>query len=494
MMFGKKSFYTYLKEFVQEEPNERILGYYKGWLTNSELLERIESTAWAFRSHGVRRGSYVAVLTSRSPQSIIAMLALQTLGAVAVLTDPHKKVRDFLKDSGVDIPVSHILTNEDSAQGIWDGDNMVLIDCATEETVAMDPLTLPSNPCQEEDHSGWNPGFVIFTSGSTGKSKAVILCQANFEAAQIASIPLTPYARDDIALGILPMDHVFGLVLMSGTMIQRHALYLVKEAGLDNMMKVIQEVGITRMNGTPQLYLAMCAMKDKYDVSSLRAGLIGSAPFTLEQFCKIENDLGMTLCPVYGMSEFVAITSGDSHDHQEIRGSSNGPICDMNTGKILLDDGTEAEPGQVGEICVDGPPRMLGYFGVPESGKGMLHTGDLGYVDQRGHLHISGRKKDIIIRNGNNLSPRKIEEAILEVPGVKEVCVMGIPDDKSGEVPCAMVVSAVSQEKIAEHLRKVLAKNEMPQGFLFVESMPLLGSGKPDKQYVQKILTEHFKS
>lgn len=487
-MYGKKSFYTYLAEFVRDEPNEKILGCYKGWLTNSELLERIESTAWAFRSHGVKRGDYVAMMTSRSPQSVIAMLALQTLGAVAVLTDPHKKVRDFLRDSGVDIPVSHILTNEDTAQGIWDGDNMMLTVCATGETVPMDPLTLPSNACPEEDNSGWNPGFIIFTSGSTGKSKAVILCQANFEAAQIASIPLTPYARDDIALGILPMDHVFGLVLMSGTMIQRHSLYLVKEAGLDNMMQVIQDVGITRMNGTPQLYLAMCAMKDKYDVSSLRAGLIGSAPFTLEQFCKIENDLGMTLCPVYGMSEFVAITSGDSHDPQEIRGSSNGPICDMNNGKILLDDGTEAEPGQVGEICVDGPPRMLGYFGDPASATGMLHTGDLGYVDERGHLHISGRKKDIIIRNGNNLSPRKIEEAILDVDGVKEVCVMGIPDEKSGEVPCAMVVGPASEEAIMEHLRQVLAKNELPVGVMFVDAMPLLASGKPDKQKARDLM------
>ena len=489
-----KTNYTYLKEFVQAMPDSPILGWDDVWMTNTQLLERMESTAWALRQKGVKKGDMVALTTSRSPEAVIVMMALQTIGAVAVLCDPHNKIEQFLSEAAVEIPATYALTNEDTTRGLWDGKDLVFVDRATGEKTPMDVLSLPSHACPEgDDVDPTAAGFVVFTSGSTGKRKAVLLSQAGIEATLHANYELAYYCDYDIALGCLPMDHIFGLILMTGTMILRHALYLTKDNSIATLLQTIQDKKITRTNGTPQLFMALAGMKDKYDLSSLQAGLIGGAPFTAEQFCTIENELGIHLSPIYAMSEYTHIAVGNWRDPQEYRARSNGGFCAMNHGVILRADGTEAGVNEIGEICVDGPARMVGYFGEPESFSGMIHTGDLGFVDERGYLHISGRLKDIIIRNGNNLAPRRIEEAILSVPGVTAVCVKGVPNQKQGEVPCAYVVApGVSQETIETHIAQLLHKNELPEGYLFGETMPLLSSGKPDKQGIQKTLTQAF--
>ncbi len=489
-----KTYYTYLRDFAREAPGSRILGWQDIWMTNDQLLERVESTAYALRELGVKKSDMVAMATSRSPQSIIAMLALQSIGAVAVLCDPHQKVEEFLTESAVEIPAAYILTNEDTISGLTDGSGQVLIHRATGIRTPVEILDLPSHPCPEgDDAEPEKPGFIVFTSGSTGKRKAVMLSQSGIIATLHANAELAYYGPYDIALGILPMDHIFGLILMTGTFILRHALYLAPDNHLRTVLETVQRVGITRMNGTPQLFQAMVAKKGEYDLSTLKAGLIGGAPHTAEEFCRIEAELGMTLSDIYAMSEYTHIAVGNWRDPQHIRASNNGKFCAMNTGKILRLDGSEADVGEQGEICVDGPARMVGYYGVPESFQGMIHTGDLGYVDQDGYLHITGRLKDIIIRNGMNLMPQRIENALLGVPGVEAACVKGVPSKRCGEVPCAMVVApGLTEEQFLQALDGTLHKNELPVGFLFVEALPLLASGKPDKQTIQKRLQAQF--
>lgn len=495
-MYGTKTYYQYLKEFVRDQPDKFMIGYDDVWMSNSQVLERVESTAYALRQQGVKKGDMVAIAMSLSVQSTIAMLALLTIGATAVLCDPRQKVEAFLTESAVEIPAAYILTNEDTARGLWDGEKMVLIDRAAGGKVPMEILELPSEVCPEgDDVDAKDPGFIIFTSGSTGKRKAVMLSQYGIVSTLHANAEGAYYGPYDIALGVLPMDHIFGLILMTGTFVLRHAIYMARDNSLPTILSTIEKMGITRMNGTPQLFLALASMKGKYDLSTLKAGLVGGAPHTPEQFCKIEDELGVTLSDIYAMSEYTHIAVGNWRDSQQIRAAKNGKFCRMNTGKILRPDGTEAAIGEIGEICVDGPARMVGYYGDPDSFHGMIHTGDLGFVDADGYLTICGRLKDIIIRNGNNLSPKRIEDAILGVPGVKSVCVKGVSNEAVGEVPCAMVVApGVTQEVIEEHIRKTLNKNELPFGYLFVDELPVLGIGKPDKQLIQELLTKQFKA
>lgn len=495
MVPNERTFYAYLREYAAASPGKPLLGSGDGWLTVQQVLELAETTAWHLDRQGIRAGDLVALRTTRSRESILIMIAMQFIGAVVVLADPHTSVRAFLDSCAVSIPVKAIISNDCAVHPIWDGTGLTLTHCHTGDTVPMDPFMLEPHTFPEQVVDAKTPGFIIFTSGSTGKSKAVMLSQYNLVNNLVDSQPLGLYSETDIALGALPLEHVFGLVLMAGIMVLRYSLFLPRGTDIPAILEAIQEQRITRMNGVTALYLAMADQKGRYDLSSLRAGFIGGGPCTPEQFRRIEEMLGITLISVYGMSECVGISCACWADPWEIRASGVGPFYSMNTGRILLEDGSEAVPGQEGEICVDGPSRMVGYYGDTAPRPALFHTGDLGYVDKHGVLHISGRKKDIIIRNGANLSPRRIEDALLSLPDVSHAAVVGLPDAQCGELPYAMVVSSgLTQEEIFTGLKPLLAKNELPAGILIVDSLPLTASGKPHKQKIREVLSKWKKA
>lgn len=451
-----RTLHSFLTEYALRNPDRKLLGDPSSWLTARELVSRVEDRAESLGQRGV--GGFVAIRAYRMLETVIDILALQLLGASAVLTDPRHAVPAFLEDA--EIPVSAIM----------DGNEVSVI--TAEETKKNKPEA---------------PGFLIFTSGSTGKPKAVMLSQYNLVNNLLDSQPLGDYRADDIALGILPLDHVFGLVLLAGICVLGYGLYLPEGKDIPSILSAIESEGITRMNGVPSLYMAMAEACDDYDLSSLRAGFIGGGPWIADQFARMEEKLGMTLIPVYGMSEFIGIACGDYRTSRECRASGGAPFYSMNVGKILLPGGSEAAPGQVGEICVDGPARMVGYFGDDTPRETLLRTGDLGYLDADGYLHLTGRKKDIIIRNGVNLSPRRIEEAILSIPGVTEAAVVGLPDERAGELPWAMAVCTGHIDFPAE-LANRLHKNEILAGVHVVDALPKLPSGKPDYQAIREVL------
>lgn len=454
-----RSLHSYLTEYAARHPDRKLLGGPTGWNTAGQILARVEEQARQLQGRGIGGGDFVGLRAYRTVETAITILALQVLGAVAVLTDPRHVTEAFLETSN--IPVMAVI----------DGDRVEILSPGA-ETAAQEPMA---------------PGFIIFTSGSTGKPKAVMLSQYNLVNNLLDSEPLGDYRQDDIALGILPMDHVFGLVLLAGVCVLGYAMYLPERKDTSAILETIERQRITRMNGVPSLYMAMAELADGYDLSSLRVGFIGGGPWSPEQFARMEYRLGMTLVPVYGMSEFIGIACGDYRAPREIRASGGTPFYSMNTGKILLPDGTEAAPGQVGEVCVDGPARMVGYFGDETPRETLLHTGDLGTLDGQGNLHLTGRKKDIIIRSGINLSPRRIEEAIEKLPGVREAAVVGLADELAGELPWAMVASTREMDFPAE-LAGCLHKNEIPAGFRVVQALPKTPSGKPDKQAIREEL------
>lgn len=458
-----KSLYTYLQEQTHATPQKQLLGGTQGWLDARTVLARVNAMAQAILGMGIGPGDLVAVRTSRCVETALMLLALQAVGAVAVLCDPRQEPEDYLRNCDVSLPVMCILTPE-----------RIALSAASKPTVLPD-----TNPVE--------PGFLIFTSGSTGKPKAVMLSQYNLVNNLIDSQPLGDYSPDDIALGALPMDHVFGLVLLAGVCVLGYAVYFPERTDIPSILSCIAAEKITRMNGVPSLYLGMARQAAQYDLSSLRVGFIGGAPFTREQFLYAEESLQMTLIPVYGMSECIGIACASWRDPQILRSSGSAPFYAMNTGKILREDSSEAAVGETGEIFVTGPARMVGYWPDAMPPKELLATGDLGYLDEQGRLHLTGRKKDIIIRNGNNLSIRKIEEAILSIPVVEEAAVIGVADEVQGEVPWAMVV-AWEQSGFREKMAERLHKNEIPSHWCFVAQIPKTASGKPDKQKIREVL------
>ena len=460
-----RTLHSFLTEYASRCPERKLLGDGRGWLSVGQTLERVNALAGQMRRLGIHRGDLVALRAYRTVDTALRILAMQWIGAVAVLTDPRHDMMTFLSRCGVLADVTAAI----------DGDAVTIL--------------RPTTACEGEP-SAQDPGFVIFTSGSTGQPKAVMLSQYNLVNNLVDSQPLGCYREDDIALGALPLDHVFGLVLLAGVCVLGYGLYFPESTAVSQLLSCMEAERITRMNGVPSLYLAMAEQAQGFDLSSLRAGFIGGGPYTPEQFHRMEAALDMTLIPVYGMSECIGIACGDWRDDPQTRAGGVGKIYSMNTCRILLPDGSEAPQGQTGEIWVTGPARMMGYYPHRMPVEELLPTGDLGYLDDRGFLHITGRKKDIIIRNGVNLSPKPIEDALLSIPGVTAACVVGVPHPVQGEVPCAMVLSSRTEAELFNLLRALLPKNQIPLEIRVVEQIPMTGSGKIDKTAVREVLKQ----
>lgn len=465
---------AYLQALARRQPEKRLLGDEAGWMTASEVFRTVESLGGALAAAGLRRGDLAVLRAPRCLKTALLLFGLRAAGATAVLTDPRQEIDEALAECETLIePRARIEAMDGAAPSLLiDG---LPADLHLEGAAG----TVPLPETGEKD-----PAFVIFTSGSTGKSKAVVISEYGLAVNLLDTRPLGYYSTEDIALGALPLHHVFGLVLLAGTLVLEYAEFFPAKTDVPSLLACIEAQGITRMNGVPSLYLAMADQREGYDLRSLRCGLIAGGPVTAEQFVRIERDLNMTLISVYGMSECVGITCSSYRDPQLVRATGVGPVYPLNTIRLVDADGREVPRGEVGEIQVRSPMRMLGYYGKPLPEDAFFATGDLGWLDGIGVLHLSGRKKEIIIRNGNNLSPRRIEEALLAMPGVRAAVVVGLPDECQGEVPFAMIVG----EADPEALRPLLHKNELPEGILAVEALPMTVSGKPDKQRIREVL------
>lgn len=481
----------YLHCLALEKPCQPLLGDKEGWLRAEQVDQFVEAGAGLLYSSGLRSGMLAVLPARRTVNTVLALLCLQRVGAAAILTDPREDTQQALTACAPPLSAAVHL----SAGGSIQRPTLLLTRWGEGSPLCLPLAASGCTPAPTHDDPD-APAFYIFTSGSCGKKKAVVLSQGNLVSNLLDSAPLGGYSEDDIALGALPMDHIFGLALLTGAIVLRHRLYLTSATAPDELMQIIVREKITRMNGVPSLYLSMAGKAKAYDLRSLRVGYIGGAPWTAEQFGRMESALGIILVPVYGMSECVGISCASYRSSQAERMAGVGPFYPANEGKILREDGSQALPGEEGEICVRGPMRMLGYHDPNQTaqaidGDGFFHTGDLGHLDSRGILHLTGRKKDIIIRNGVNLSPRRIEEMLLSLPGVQGAAVVGLPDDLHGELPWAAVVcGAEVLPHIIDGLRPLLPKNELPAGIMRVNALPMTGSGKPDKTAVKGLIRQ----
>ncbi len=474
-----KSLFSCLTETAEQWPEKPLLSDGENWISAKETLECSLRTAAALQQAGMRHGDTVALCSKRTTGTALMIFGLRALGAVVLLMDSRQSVNETLAQAETHIPVRFLIEQESSTVFLITSCNPPGMTCR------LNLFALPPALIDFSAPNGDDPSFIIFTSGTTGKNKAVVLSDSNLVNNLLDSEPLGDYRRDDLALCALPLHHVFGLVLLAGSAVLGYGVCMPAETDADSLLAVIEQQHLTRMNGVPSLYQALAAKCDTYDVSSMRSGYVGGSPMTEKQYTDVEHKLGMTLIPVYGMSECIGIACGSTAMPSALRARSVGRFYSMNVGKILRDDGTEAAPMEEGEICATGASRMLGYYGQTMPRDALLHTGDIGYVDKDGYLYVTGRKKNIIIRNGNNLSPRRIEEALMALPNIREAVVVGLHDAQQGEVPAAMLIAdgaiAVPEPK--------LNKNEVPVCYHYVDEIPLTVSGKPDLQRIREVLT-----
>lgn len=479
MSAEKKTIYEYLSQ----KPLEQVLFRTDRGeaLTCGKVKGQVERLSARLTELGIGRGKTIALRFPRAPQAVVYYFALLTVGAETFLVDPHTTVLDFFNSSEFE-GMDGYLTDEG---GTW-----ILVSPTGRDERVGESERLFVLPPQDADA----PAILIATSGSTGDKKLVRLSQFNVAANLIDAAYFGDYRAGDLALGILPLFHIFGQVLLFGSLILDYAILFPKEVSPLSALRCVETYGVNRMNGVPSLYLAMAERAEEFDVSTLRVGFIGGSPCSMEEIATIEERLGMTVLNAYGMSECVSISISDAKDSREQRIGGVGRCYPMSEIRIVRADGTVAPQGEAGEITVNGASRMLGYYRdevatrAAIDAEGFLHTGDLGYVDGDGILHITGRIKEIIIRNGVNISASHVEEVLRAVPGVGRAAVVGTPDPKQGEVPVAVVESERSAKDILGSLAEKLPKNELPVKLYPVKALPTTSTGKVDKQAMKRLV------
>ncbi len=480
MRVSQRGILGFLERLVSSDASLPLLGSSRQWLDAGTVMAFAEHIGCYLRRIGFRQGDLAAFRPGRDVPSALMILGLRSAGVTVVLADPKQPLEETLACAETALPIKAKIEHVHLSRF-----ELTRLDGPERVTEAIELYALPPSTGLQAPQSSTEPAFIIFTSGSTGKCKAVVLSASSLVNNLLDSQPLGDYRAGDRALGCLPLHHVFGLVLLCGAAVLGYGVYFPEKTDPRSLLAAAAQEGLTRMNGVPALYLALADVCDGFDLRTLRAGFIGGGPITAEQFALIEERLGMTLIPVYGMSECVGISCASWQDSRAERAAGVGRFYSMNTGRILRPDGTEAAAGEEGEIWVTGPARMIGYYGKPLPREDLFPTGDLGYLDQDGVLHLTGRRKEIIIRNGNNLSLRRIEEALLRLPEVRDAVVVALPDERQGEVPAAMVVANQDRPLVPD-----LRKHELPVLYHYVERMPLTASGKPDRQRIREVLAQ----
>ncbi|RME92635.1 MAG: long-chain fatty acid--CoA ligase [Candidatus Hydrogenedentota bacterium] len=334
---------------------------------------------------------------------------------------------------------------------------------------------------------------MIYTSGTTGFPKGCMLSQKNYIRDIEMVLPRIGYSEDDTNLCVMPLFHVNGQVASVLSTIYAGATLV-----LDEMFKprsfipTLKKYKINSFSAVPAMYNFLNEMpeyKDGEDLSFLKACICGAAPMPVEVFNKFEKKFKGKIIEGYGLSEGTCVSSlNPLHGERKI-GSIGIPIEDQDMA-IWDDQGNELPDGEIGEIVIRGDNVMQGYYKNEEATKetivnGWLRTGDMGYRDKDGFYFITGRKKEMIIRGGENIYPKEIEEALYEHPGVLECAVIGLPDKKYGEQVVAVIRAKegynLNAREMRQFLKKKIANYKMPAKYEFVMEFPKTSTGKIQK-------------
>ncbi len=493
-----KSLYHCLKSVAEREGERLFLFNEKRQYSFSQVYDEVVSIANELYRLGVKKGLFVGFRMTRSLDSMMIFYALECLGAVAVLIDPHQGVKEFSANSNVKVEPHFYITNEDDKLSLSLNGGWVLIRCADNCVYSIKVDSAQNKtPCFNTDCDITDPAIMLFTSGSTGKNKAVVLSQYAMIGNTYNSLKECGYTTDKVLIATLPICHMYALsCIVFPCVIAGCTVFIPENLDSRHIIESIKKYGINYFVGVPSMYKVLAEAFENDNESDMGIGMIAGAPCRPEEFIKYQKKLNIKLFPLYGMSEGVTFTVMSAEENISKKSSSVGKFMPKRKCKICDESLNILPCGQVGEICITTPFMMLGYYGDEEATRsvidsdGYLHTGDLGYIDNEGYLYITGRKKDIIIRNGNNLSAIEIENKIASLDCVASAAVVGIADDKVGEVPAAAIVLedgvVLTESELLEKMKDILSKIEMPKKIICIDKLPMTNTGKIDKRTVIK--------
>lgn len=356
--------------------------------------------------------------------------------------------------------------------------------------------------------SAEDPVNIQFTSGTTGAPKGATLTHRNIvNNGYFVGEAMRLTEQDRLCIPV-PFYHCFGMVLGNLACVTHGACMVIPGEGFDPLatLETVQEERCTGLHGVPTMFIAELEHPrfGEFDLSSLRTGIMAGSPCPVEVMRRVVKEMHMSEVTIaYGMTETSPVSFQTVPDDPlERRVDSVGRIHPHLEAKVVDADGRIVPRGEPGELCVRGYSVMRGYWGEPErtgevlDGEGWMHTGDLATIDEDGYCRIVGRLKDMIIRGGENVYPREIEEFLYTHPKVQDVQVLGVPDPKFGEQVCAWVrlregVQATEAE-IQDYCRRNLAYFKVPQYVRFVESFPMTVTGKVQKYLIREAMMEEL--
>ncbi|MCL6638157.1 MAG: AMP-binding protein [Firmicutes bacterium] len=532
MEVGKTTIGRLVDEMAERYPDSDALVYPFRNLryTYSRFRDVCNQAAKGFMSLGIRKGEHIAIWANNVPEWVITQFSTGKMGAVLVTVNTN--YRSF--------ELEYLMKQSDSTTlllvgGVREADEYLKIiyelcpelnHCEPGKLVSQRlPLLKNVIFLGEGRHPGmftWgdvieraravsdeelaarqaslDPDDVInmqYTSGTTGFPKGVMLTHTNLIGNAVSLAECMNFSNKDRLCIPVPFFHCFGCVLGTLTcVVSGAAMVPVEVFSPVKVLETVQAERCTALHGVPTMFITELEEMEKshYDTSSLRTGIMAGAPCPIEVMKQVVNKMGAReICITYGQTEASpGITMTRVDDPLELRVSTVGKALPNVEVKIINPEtGEAAAPGVQGELCTRGYHVMKGYYNMPEATasaidkEGWLHTGDLAVMDENGYCKITGRLKDMIIRGGENIYPREIEEFLYTHPKVKDVQVVGVPSEKYGEEVVAFIqlkegMSATAGE-IKEFCAGKISRFKIPAFVFFVAEYPTTASGKIQK-------------
>ena len=510
-------------------------------LTYKQFYHKCREVASGLIALGVKKGDHVSVWATNVPEWVYLQFSLGMIGGVLVTVNTSYKSHELeyqlkqsdsttlfmiegYRDSNYYQIVRELIPNLDCAQpGMVNASKLPMLKNivyigkrdATPGMFTFNDIVLLGNSITDETLdkriSECDVDDVInmqYTSGTTGFPKGVMLTHYNIVNNGLMVGDVMGTSPHDKLLIHVPLFHCFGCVMSTLNCVTHGAAMVVMESfdPLKSLQAVASEK-CTAINGVPTMFIAMLNLPDfnNYDMSSLRTGIMAGAPCPVETMNQVRTRMH---CPdiviAFGQTESSPVmTMTRRDDPVSLRVSTIGRLLPDIEGKIVdPETGEDLPPNTQGEIVTRSACVMKGYYKMPEATAnaidkdGWLHTGDLGSVDENGYFKVTGRIKDMIIRGGENIYPREIEEFLLTNQNIQDVQVVGIPDEKYGEQVLAAIQLKEGQSPSAEEMIAFctgkIARHKIPKYWEFVKTFPLTASGKVQKYKLREMFASKY--
>jgi acyl-CoA synthetase (AMP-forming)/AMP-acid ligase II len=464
-------------------------------LTYGQFEDAVRRTAASLAKRGFKKGDVFGIFSTNCPEYAVAFHAVAMLGGINTTLNPlytADEAAHQLKDAGARFLVAAPLFME-KARAAAQHSNIEELFVFGEADGAT-PFALLLDSDGDVPHVDINPREDLvalpYSSGTTGLPKGVMLTHHNLIANLRQMDGLEYFRQDDTLLCVLPLFHIYGLVVVLNMGLHLGAtIVMMPRFDLEQFLGLIEKYRVTLSHIVPPivLQLAKNPVIEKYDLSSLKIIFSGAAPLGEELSRACIQRIGCSIRQGYGMTETSPVTHSSPADPAKMKHGSVGPPA-PNTECKLVDPATGAElgPNQEGELCVRGPQIMKGYLNNPEADAHTidkdrwLHTGDIGYADDEGHFYIVDRVKELIKYKGFQVAPAELEAILLTHPAIADAAVIPCRDDEAGEVPKAFIVlkDEADPEAIMDFVAARVAPHKKIREVEFIEQIPKSLSGK----------------